>query len=91
MIDERDSLSKDTLRQDFNDVYWEQRYTLKPSSVPIFLVSHQEKILQSGKYLNVLRECNKFAAIDQSLHDFMPLDSLQLIPDNSKASANNAK
>lgn len=27
--------------------------------VPIFLAKHKEKVLHSGKYLNVIRECGK--------------------------------
>ncbi|KAL2913523.1 gamma tubulin complex Spc97/GCP2 subunit Alp4 [Polyrhizophydium stewartii] len=57
MIEERKNLTKDKLREDFNDVYWEQRYTLRDDSIPLFLEPWKEKILMAGKYLNVLREC----------------------------------
>lgn len=57
MIEERSTLSKSHLRDDYNDVYWEQRYTIRSEWVPCFFESHKETILLAGKYLNVLREC----------------------------------
>ncbi|KAJ3130082.1 Gamma-tubulin complex component 2 [Physocladia obscura] len=50
---------KDGIGDDFNDVYWEQRYTIRngPGEVPIFLEGVKEKILLAGKYLNVVCEC----------------------------------
>ncbi|EGF84256.1 hypothetical protein BATDEDRAFT_84982 [Batrachochytrium dendrobatidis JAM81] len=57
MVEEHAHLSKDKLREDFNDVYWEQRYILSNEATPTFLEPWKEKILFSGKYLNVLREC----------------------------------
>jgi gamma-tubulin complex component 2 len=39
--------------------YWEQRYTIRSEQVPIFLARVSEKILVTGKYLNVIRECGK--------------------------------
>src|SRR5690606_4666248 len=40
-----------------NDTYWEMRYTLKRQNLPSFLAKDSEKILTTGKYLNVIREC----------------------------------
>ena len=57
MVEERSYLSKDKLKEDFNDVYWEQRYTLRDDAIPEFLEPWKDKILLAGKYLNVLREC----------------------------------
>ena len=57
MIQERKGVSKEQLREDFNDVYWEQRYTLRRDTIPAFLLPFAEKILLAGKYLNVVREC----------------------------------
>lgn len=39
------------------DVYWEQRFALHDDYVPDFLEDTKEKILLTGKYLNVLKEC----------------------------------
>jgi len=38
--------------------YWEERYKPRPDKVPRFLEKVSDKILTTGKYLNVLRECN---------------------------------
>ncbi|KAH6575198.1 hypothetical protein BASA60_005145 [Batrachochytrium salamandrivorans] len=57
MVSEHTQLSKEKLRDDFNDVYWEQRYSLRDGHIPTFLDPWKEKILLAGKYLNVLREC----------------------------------
>jgi len=37
--------------------YWEQHYTICHNSVPLFLESVAGKILNTGKYLNVVRQC----------------------------------
>ncbi|KAJ3335903.1 Gamma-tubulin complex component 2 [Kappamyces sp. JEL0680] len=69
MIQERASLSKDRLKDDFNDVYWEQRYSLYDDAVPTFLEPYKEKILLTGKYLNVLRECSLQVNIEDGSQD----------------------
>jgi gamma-tubulin complex component 2 len=58
MIQEK-SIPKERLLDDYNDTYWEQRYTLQHDLVPKFLEKYKEKILTTGKYLNVLRECQR--------------------------------
>ena len=57
MIQERKNVKKEHLKEDFNDTYWEMRYTIRKNTVPPFLVPFQNKILLAGKYLNVIREC----------------------------------
>jgi gamma-tubulin complex component 2 len=75
MIQERSSITKDRLKDDFNDVYWEQRYTLT-DSVPSFLEPYKEKILLTGKYLNVLRECSLEIEVDDTAdHSFSNLSA----------------
>ena len=69
MIQERPSLTKDRLKDDFNDVYWEQRYTLHQDAVPSFLEPYKEKILLTGKYLNVLRECSLEVNVEKSVEE----------------------
>eukprot|EP01104_Vermistella_antarctica_P007997 TRINITY_DN1988_c0_g1_i3.p1 TRINITY_DN1988_c0_g1~~TRINITY_DN1988_c0_g1_i3.p1 ORF type:complete len:712 (-),score=144.71 TRINITY_DN1988_c0_g1_i3:263-2398(-) len=44
------------LRQD-GDSYWQQRYLSNEEQLPSFLAPMADKILTSGKYLNVVREC----------------------------------
>ena len=42
-----------------NNSFWENRYLINPSKTPVFLVPLQEKILNTGKFLSVIRECGK--------------------------------
>jgi gamma-tubulin complex component 2 len=39
--------------------YWDQKYTLRQQHIPGFLEKIAEKILMTGKYLNVIRECGQ--------------------------------
>ncbi|KAK2974294.1 hypothetical protein RJ640_016780, partial [Escallonia rubra] len=55
-IAENKSLQKESLTQDYDAKYWQQRYSLK-DDVPSFLANAAETILTTGKYLNVMREC----------------------------------
>ncbi|KAI9262228.1 gamma-tubulin complex component protein [Phascolomyces articulosus] len=57
MVLEKLSVRKENLKEDFNDAYWEMRYTVREKWVPTFLDPLQSKILLAGKYLNVVREC----------------------------------
>ncbi|CAM9602626.1 unnamed protein product [Chrysoparadoxa australica] len=59
MIREEDTLEKENITEDFNAQYWESRYTIAADMVPSFLWPHAEKILTTGKYLNVVRECQR--------------------------------
>ena len=39
--------------------YWERSYSILTSQLPGFLESHAEKILATGKYLNVVQQCGE--------------------------------
>eukprot|EP01116_Phalansterium_solitarium_P012776 TRINITY_DN2935_c0_g1_i1.p1 TRINITY_DN2935_c0_g1~~TRINITY_DN2935_c0_g1_i1.p1 ORF type:complete len:812 (-),score=349.12 TRINITY_DN2935_c0_g1_i1:98-2533(-) len=56
-VEENEQMQKEKLNEDYNDDYWEHRYTIKQKQLPSFLSSISEKILVTGKYLNVMREC----------------------------------
>ena len=58
MISESQSISKEHLSKGLNDTYWEQRFAIHDEYVPDFLELWKDKILLTGKYLNVLKECN---------------------------------
>ena len=47
---------QDKLRDDY---YWENRYVIIKQRLPIFLVKQAEKILKTGKYINVIRQIRK--------------------------------
>ncbi|KAL3523242.1 hypothetical protein ACH5RR_016076 [Cinchona calisaya] len=55
-ISENKALQKESLTQDYDAKYWQQRYGLK-DDIPSFLATAAETILTTGKYLNVMREC----------------------------------
>lgn len=47
---------QESLTEDYDAKYWQQRYSIK-SSIPSFLTNVAETVLITGKYLNVMREC----------------------------------
>ena len=55
-MEEEVRLDKDRVKRHYNDLYWERRYTLCPERTPTFLGKLSDKILRTGKYLNVMRE-----------------------------------
>ncbi|KAI7868489.1 Spc98 family-domain-containing protein [Spinellus fusiger] len=57
MIVEKKNVKKETLKEDFNDSYWETRYSIREGQVPGYLEPLMTQILLAGKYLNVVREC----------------------------------
>ncbi|XP_057590740.1 gamma-tubulin complex component 2 isoform X2 [Hippopotamus amphibius kiboko] len=56
MVEEHE-LRKEKIQEDYNDQYWEQRYTVVQRQIPSFLQKMAGKVLSTGKYLNVVREC----------------------------------
>lgn len=59
LIKERKELSKENLHKDFNDKYWDQRFEFREAQIPLFLQKLTAKVLFTGKYLNVIRECGR--------------------------------
>ena len=59
MIKENKEINQGSLHEEYNDYFWERRYTAFQENIPIFLELVAEKILQTGKYLNVLRTCGR--------------------------------
>ncbi|KAG9468041.1 hypothetical protein GDO78_013853, partial [Eleutherodactylus coqui] len=58
MVEEH-KLQKEKIQEDYNDKYWDQRYTIVQQQIPSFLQKVADKILSTGKYLNVVRECGR--------------------------------
>lgn len=67
MVLEKKSVKKENLKEDYNDTYWETRYTIRESSVPVFLEPMKNQILLAGKFLNVVRECGVRIANPQEM------------------------
>lgn len=59
LVEENDAFQKEKLQEDFNDAYWEQHYIIREERIPVFLQRVADKILNTGKYLNVVRQCGK--------------------------------
>lgn len=59
LIREQRSIKRERLEMDYTDEYWDKRYTVRKDDLPLELSSTQvyERILLTGKYLNVVREC----------------------------------
>lgn len=45
-----------SLEQEYNDKFWSRRYVLQRNNTPILFQSSSEMILNTGKYLNAIRE-----------------------------------
>ncbi|XP_030380260.1 gamma-tubulin complex component 2 homolog [Scaptodrosophila lebanonensis] len=58
--------------------YWFKRYRLHLERLPSFLLPHADIILNAGKYLNVLRQCNVQLKLMQSPLTYAPNDSQHL-------------
>uniref|UniRef100_A0A3B4A5S2 Gamma-tubulin complex component n=1 Tax=Periophthalmus magnuspinnatus TaxID=409849 RepID=A0A3B4A5S2_9GOBI len=58
MVEEHE-LQKEKIQEDYNDKYWDQRYTIVQHRIPSYLQKMADKILSTGKYLNVVRECGR--------------------------------
>ena len=47
-ICERSDLAKETMKEDYNAVYWNERYTVRDKQVPVFLHQHAKTIVTTG-------------------------------------------
>ncbi|CBN79178.1 Similar to tubulin, gamma complex associated protein 2 [Ectocarpus siliculosus] len=72
MIEQAEDVHKQDVGQDFNTRYWSGRYLLRPEHVIANLAGRQDKILTTGKYLNVVRECGR--RVDCPLAGPIPAD-----------------
>eukprot|EP00903_Cladosiphon_okamuranus_P016182 g14933.t1 len=72
MIEQAEDVHKQDVGQDFNTRYWSGRYLLRPQHVIASLAGRQDKILTTGKYLNVVRECGR--RVDCPLAGPIPAD-----------------
>ena len=59
LVEENEAIQKEKLQEDYNDSYWEQHYTICRERIPVFLEQVAQKILNTGKYLNVIRLCGR--------------------------------
>ena len=59
MVTIRKDHGKENLQIEYHENYWEQHASLVRERIPRFLEDYAEKILKTGKYLNVVAECGK--------------------------------
>lgn len=48
MVEEHE-LQKEKIQEDYNDKYWDQRYTVVQQQIPSFLQKMADKILSTGR------------------------------------------
>ena len=87
MIQENKEIEKDRLHAEFNDRYWEYRYVIRRENIPVFLEHIAEKILHTGKYLNVVRGCGREVAFPDALELMYSLEERQYIEQIERAYA----
>jgi gamma-tubulin complex component 2 len=59
MITEDKEITKEKLQEDFNEKFWEKKYSINRNSIPKFLENISERILLTGKYLNAINETDQ--------------------------------
>jgi gamma-tubulin complex component 2 len=57
IVKENFEFKKEQVSEDLNNLYWLERFTFREDMIPNFLLKYKEKVLHTGKYLNVIREC----------------------------------
>eukprot|EP00127_Corallochytrium_limacisporum_P004564 Clim_evm4s168 gene=Clim_evmTU4s168 len=57
MIAEDQSMTMSDFGGNFNSDYWERHFTVRHEMVPSFLQPYAEKILCTGKYIDVIQHC----------------------------------
>ncbi|KAH8288930.1 hypothetical protein KR054_012439, partial [Drosophila jambulina] len=68
LVEDYEGVHCDQLPEHYSDGYWEKRYTLRRDHIPSFLEKYSDKILRTGKYLNVVRQCGKRVMPTQQMH-----------------------
>lgn len=58
-IFQRKEMVKENINQNFYNSYWDEKFSIREEHLPIFLENVSQKILLTGKYLNVVRECGR--------------------------------
>lgn len=78
LVREKQGLSKSAADMDYSDEYWDKRYTVRKDDLPVEFDNPQvhERILLTGKYLNVIRECGGAVDEDNSSNDFTMYNSI---------------
>ena len=90
----RADCSKESMQRDFNDAYWDERYSLRSEDKrPGWLASYAERVLTTGKYLNVVRECGHHVQLPDDVRQRMQnwrYDPTAPDPDHAAATHDNS-
>ncbi|KRF82554.1 gamma-tubulin complex component 2 homolog isoform X3 [Drosophila virilis] len=79
LVEDNEVIHKDELPEHYSDDYWEKRYTVRTECIPTFLEKYADKILRTGKYLNVIRQCGKRVMPTQQMNlEFDPTSELHV-------------
>lgn len=80
MVEEHE-LQKEKIQEDYNDKYWDQRYTIVQHRIPSFLQKMADKILSTGKkQTNKQMSNSKKTSLKQDI-DFLSLSFCREIPE----------
>ncbi len=58
-VEDNEVVERAEMPLEYSDDYWERRYSIRPDQIPSFLHAHSDMILRTGKYLNVIQQCDK--------------------------------
>ena len=72
-VEDHEVVDRACLPTEYNDDYWEKRYGLRLDQLPTFLARYADTVLRTGKYLNVIQQCDKTA----KWRPIVPLQYLQ--------------
>ncbi|EDW06103.2 gamma-tubulin complex component 2 homolog isoform X1 [Drosophila mojavensis] len=80
LVEDNEVIHKDELPEHYSDDYWEKRYTVCSECIPSFLEKHADRILRTGKYLNVIRQCGQRVMPTQQMNlEFDPTNERHVI------------
>ncbi|KAH8294466.1 hypothetical protein KR018_008824, partial [Drosophila ironensis] len=68
LVEDNEVAHDDDASDNYSDDYWEKRYTVRRDRIPTFFEKYSDKILRTGKYLNVIRQCGKRVMLTQQMH-----------------------
>lgn len=76
MISEDKDITKEKLKDDFNEKFWEKKYSISSQNIPKFLAVTSEKILLTGKYLNAIFETGSMLAKDVNSNELLNYENV---------------
>ncbi|XP_037939235.1 gamma-tubulin complex component 2 homolog isoform X2 [Teleopsis dalmanni] len=59
LVEDNEIITQKETPAGYSEGYWEKRYVIRREVTPCFLEKLVDKILRTGKYLNVIRQCGK--------------------------------